>query len=71
MGIIFMCGESGCIAVTYDEEAERYANEERIKWASEIRRRTGKFPTMKEQEDFVEAAINRFQKVIKPNNVRF
>jgi hypothetical protein len=59
MSTLFMCGQNGCCAAEIDDAARIQANEQRIRWANINKNKTGKFPTMQEQEDFITTTYNR------------
>jgi len=60
MSKMFLCGSFRCKIEIIDDVAAHKANEDRIEWAQQQKRKTGEFPTQKEQIKFTIAAYNRY-----------
>lgn len=57
---MFCCGRNGCFVIEINEDARRYAEEKRLKWAWEQKRKTGRFPPIEKQSDYMQAAYERY-----------
>lgn len=65
MSKMFLCGSFGCRMVTINDDAAQKAEDDRLRWAREQKRKTGEFPKAKEQTAFVAAAYQRYTQIKK------
>ena len=63
MSNIFCCGQFGCDVIGIDDDAQDYAKKQREIWAWEERRKRGEFPPIDEQNEFIEAAYQRYKNI--------
>jgi len=63
MSNLFCCGQFGCDIIEIDDNAMDYAKDERNRWVWDQHRKTGEFPTIDEQSEYIDAAYNRYRNI--------